>query len=85
VQQHAIALGYFYLAVICVFTSAHSFVEFRVPLLFAAILALVAGVGYVASPLAARLRRAQGWIAQLIRAAQEPPSSASAADDDQPA
>ena len=84
-QQHAIALGYFFLAVLCVLTAAHSFVEFRIPLIFAALLALVTGVGYVASPLVAWLRRARDRIAQVVRMAEKPPSSALATDEEQPA
>jgi hypothetical protein len=82
VHQHAIALGYFFLSIFCVFTSAHSFVELRVALLLAALMALVAGVAYVASPLIARLRAVQAWFVQIIRLAQEPPRHSSAAADE---
>jgi Tfp pilus assembly protein PilE len=81
-QQHMMALGYFFLAVLCVLTSAHTFVELRIPLLLAALLALVAGAAYVAGPLAARLRAVRTWLLQLIRIAQEPPGHTSATTDE---
>jgi Tfp pilus assembly protein PilE len=84
-QQHVMALGYFFLAVFCVLTSGHSFVELRIPLLLAALLALVAGVAYVASPLAARFRAVKAWLLQLIRIAQEPPRHTSVTADEKPA
>jgi hypothetical protein len=86
VAHHAIALGYFFLTAFCVLASAHSFLELRRILLAAAVLALIAGIGYVASPLAARLRAFWGWLStlpqglvKLIRMAQEPPDRAPAA------
>jgi hypothetical protein len=77
-QRHAIALGYFFLAVLCVLTSAHSFLELRVPLLIAGLLALIAGVAFVAGPHVARLRPVRTWLLQMIRLAQEPPRRPSA-------
>ena len=82
VQKHALALGYFFLAVFCVFTSAHSFVQLRFLLLLAAILAVVVGVGYVASPLAARVRQVQASMVELIRIARQPPTHGSATSDE---
>jgi hypothetical protein len=89
VAHHAIALGYFFLAAFCVFASANSFVELRRILLAAAVFALIAGVGYVAGPLAARLRAFMGWLGtlpeslvKLIRIAQEPPNRSPSATDE---
>jgi hypothetical protein len=89
VAHHAIALGYFFLAAFCVFASAHSFVELRWVLLAAAVLALIAGIGYVASPLATRLRAFWGWLStlpeglvKLTRIAQEPPDRAPSTKDE---
>ena len=91
--HHAIALGYFFLAAFCALASAHGFRELRVPMLVAAMLALVAGVGYVARPLGAgfragstRLVRLLGdgpaWLVRMIRLAQEPPPRAPATMDE---
>ena len=44
-QKHAIALGYFFLAMFCIFTSAQSFYELRILLLLAALAAVLAGFG----------------------------------------
>jgi hypothetical protein len=89
VAHHAIALGYFFLAAFCALASAHSFLELRRILLAAAALALIAGIGYVASPLAARLRAFCGCLStlpeglvKLIRIAQEPPDRAPSTKDE---
>jgi hypothetical protein len=79
-QKHALALGYFFLAVFCMLTSAQSFVEFRIPLLIAALLAVIAGVGYISAPLSAIISLVwQGvcgipsWLVGMGRLAQQPP------------
>jgi hypothetical protein len=89
VQKHALALGYFFLAVFCILTSAHSFIELRLPLLLAAVLAIVVGTGYIARPLseilshiARQLLSIPGWIAKMIRLAQEPPHRGPVANDE---
>jgi hypothetical protein len=96
VANHAIALGYFFLAAFCALASAHGFRELRVPMLVAAMLALVAGVGYVARPLGAGFRAGSTWLVRLfrdsparlvrmIRLAQEPPTRAAATMDERSA
>ncbi|MAT71077.1 MAG: hypothetical protein CMJ58_16305 [Planctomycetaceae bacterium] len=47
--KHAIALGYFFLAVLCVAVSPVAYGEFRRPLLVGAVLAVAAGSVYLAS------------------------------------
>ena len=81
-QHQAMALGYFFLAVFCVSTSAHTFVELRLPLLLAALVALVVGIAYVAGPFVARLRAFPSWLAKMIRLAQQPPDHAPAMTDE---
>jgi hypothetical protein len=88
--HHALALGYFFLAVFCTFVSAHSFRELRIPLLVAAALALAAGVAYIPGPLtaayralSARLREFVSWVAKMIRQAKEPPSHRKGEDKEQ--
>ena len=82
-QRQAMALGYFFLAVFCVMASAHSFVELRIPLLVAALAALVVGLGYVADPLVAHLRSIPSWLAGMIRLAQQPPTRVPSIADEQ--
>lgn len=74
-QSQAMALGYFFLSVFCIFTSANSGAVFREPLTFAAFLALAAGVGYIAQPAAAALRSLRAWTVQMVRLARETPSA----------
>jgi hypothetical protein len=91
VQKHAMALGYFFLAVFCIFVSSVS-VAFRDPLQLAALIAVVAGLGFQFSAVAEflraapkRLAQAPKRLAQLIRAAQEPPSHQTDLSDEHPA
>ena len=76
-QKHAMALGYFFLAVICVFTSAHSFRGLHLPLLLAALFATLAGVGYLLSACAVTLQagkaRLSHWFVCMFHLAQHPP------------
>ncbi len=76
-QKHAMALGYFFLAVFCVFTSAHSFHGLHLPLLLAALAAAVAGVGYLLSACAETLQAARTrlsqWFVRMFHLAQQPP------------
>jgi hypothetical protein len=72
-QKHAIALGYFFLAVFCIFTSAQSFYELRIPLLLAALAAALAGFGILFSPFAARLQACKTWLVHMFNLARQPP------------
>ena len=76
-QKHAMALGYFFLAVFCVFTSAHSFRELLLPLLLAALAATLAGVGYLLSVCAVTLQAWKTWLShwfvRMFHLARQPP------------
>lgn len=67
------ALGYFFLAVFCVFTSAQSFIAFRTPLLIAALVAALAGLGFLASACSGQLQAAKKWVVHLLQIARQPP------------
>jgi hypothetical protein len=77
VQKNAMALGYFFLAVFCVFASAHSSRGLHVPLLLAALAATLVGIGFLLSALAqpfqAGLAWLKQWLVQLFHQAQQPP------------
>ncbi len=85
-QKHALALGYFFLAVFCVFTSAQSFRELHRPLLLAALVATLAGVGYLLSHYALTLQAAKTWLShwfvRMFHLAQQPPVRESKLRDD---
>jgi hypothetical protein len=88
-QKQALALGYFFLAVFCMLTSAHSFVEFRIPLLIAALLAVIAGVGYISTPLSAIISLVwrgvcgiPSWLVGMVRLAQQPPRREHVSNDE---
>ena len=73
-QKHAIALGYFALAVFCVFTGSQGRLAFRTPLLLGAALALGAGCLFLASACYGPLCAAIEWLTGMSRLAQEPPA-----------
>jgi hypothetical protein len=81
-QKQALAIGYFYLAVFCVLTSAHSFIELRLPLLLAAVISLLVGVSFVSEPVLLWLRGLSSWFAKMYRVAQEPPHREPSANDE---
>ena len=72
-QKHALALGYFFLAVFCVFVSPNSYSFLRFPLLLAAFTAALAGCGILLSACAVQLHAGKTWLVQIIRKAQQPP------------
>ena len=72
-QKHAMALGYFFLAVFCVFTSDHSFIGLRLPLLLAALAATLAGVGYWLSAFAVTLQAGMTWFVRMFHLARQSP------------
>jgi hypothetical protein len=82
VQKHALALGYFFLAVFCILTSAHSFIELRIPLLLAAMISVLVGVNFVSEPVLLWLRGLSSWFAKMYRVAQEPPHREPVANDE---
>ena len=81
-QKHAIALGYFFLAVFCILTSAQGFYELRVLLLLAALAAALAGFVVLFSPFAARLRAFKNWLVQMFNLARTPPEHDSKRGDE---
>ena len=76
-KKHAMALGYFFLAVFCVFTSAHCFRGLHLPLWMAALAATLAGVGYLLSACAVTLQAGKTWLTHwfmhMFHLAQQPP------------
>ena len=81
-QHHALALGYFFLAVFCVFTIGYSPMFLRIPLLIAAFLALAAGASYLAGPWRPRVSAARAWLARMISEARKPPERPSPTTDE---
>ncbi len=74
-QNHAIALGYFFLSVFCIFTSSQASLHtFRVPLLLAALLAAVMGMGNLYIAWADQLQKIRLWLMQMVRLAQQAPT-----------
>ena len=76
-QRTMTPLGYFFLAVFCVLTSAHSFRGLHLALLWAALVATLAGVGYLLSAhtetLQAGKSRLSHWLVRMFHLAQQPP------------
>lgn len=72
-QKHAMALGYFALAVFCVFTGSQGLLVFRSPLLVGAGMALGAGCLFLVSACYGPLCAAIEWLTGMSRLAQEPP------------
>jgi hypothetical protein len=85
-QRHAIALGYFFLAVFCIYVSAVAFGGVRLPMLAAAVAALAAGLGYLLHPhrawLQTRAASMHQWLLQMLREAQHPPTRQSRPNDE---
>lgn len=73
-QKHALALGYFFLAVFCIFTCSQGFLQlFYIPLLLAALAAALMGLGFLLSACAPQFPAVKKWLVQMVRVAQEPP------------
>lgn len=73
-HKHAMALGYFFLAVFCIFTSSQGSLQlFAVPLLLAAMVALLVGLVFLWSACAPQLAIAWKRLGEMVRLAQEPP------------
>ena len=73
-QKHAMALGYFALAVFCVFTGSQGLLAFRTPLLVGAALALGAGCVFLALACYGPVCTAIEWLTGMSRLAQKPPA-----------
>ena len=73
-QKHAMALGYFFLAVFCWFTSFHARVNIELVVLrFAALAAALMGLGFLWSACAGTFRLSKEWLLPMWRLAREPP------------
>ncbi len=73
-QKHAMALGYFFLAVFCVFTCSQGFLQlFYIPLLLAALAAALMGLGFLFSACAPQFQALKNWLVQMVCLAQQPP------------
>jgi len=74
VQKHAMALGYFFLSVFCVFTSSQGYLNmFRIPLFMVALVAALMGLGYFIIACAAQFQMARSWLLQMVRLAKQSP------------
>ena len=71
--KHALALGYFFLAVFCAYVSAQTFAGLSTPLLMGAFAAAAIGAGYLYSAFSEQLRVLREQFSALVREAQEPP------------
>ena len=72
-QKHAMALGYFFLSVFCIFTSSQGYLPLRMPLLIVSLLAALMGIGFLMSAWAAQFQTAWSWWLQLVRVGQQAP------------
>ena len=72
-QKHAIALGYFFLSVFCIFTSSQGYLPLRRPLLIVSLLSALTGIGFLMSAWAAQFLTAWKWWLQLVRLGQQAP------------
>ena len=73
-QKHVMALGYFFLAVFCIFTSSHGYLQLRIPLLIVSMLAALMGIGFLMSAWAAQFQTAWRWWLQSVRMGQQAPN-----------
>ena len=83
-HKHALALGYFFLSVFCIFTSSQSF-QLCIPLLTAALVAAILGLVFFFSACAPLVHN---WLvegARLVRLARELPTHPSTFENDLPA
>lgn len=73
-QKQAMALGYFFLAIFCVFTSSQGYLQrFSVALLLAALAAALMGLGYLVTACANHITAVKNWLLQMGALAQQPP------------
>lgn len=61
-QRHALALGYFFLSVLCLMGTSHTISVLAWALLLGAVLALFVGLGYLVWAWHRQLERAGGWL-----------------------
>jgi hypothetical protein len=72
-QKHAMALGYFFLSVFCIFTSSQGYLQLQMPLLVVSLLAALMGIAFLMSAWAAQFQTAWSWWLQLVRMGQQAP------------
>lgn len=76
-QKQAMALAYLFFAVFCVYVSAHGYRDLRVLLLWTALGAALAGMGYLISACVAALPDCKAWLNDMYQQAQTPPDRSS--------
>ena len=92
-QKHAMAMGYFFLAVFCIFTCSQGFlVLYKTPLLLAALAAALMGLGFLFSACVPQFQAVKNWVVavknwlvQMVSLAQQPPTHPSTFREDHPA
>lgn len=72
-QKNAMALEYFSLSVLCIFTSSQGSLQLRVPPLVVSLLAALMGIGFLMSAWAAQFQKAWRWWQQMVRMGQQAP------------
>ena len=72
-QKDAMALGYFSLAVFCIFTSSQGYLPLQMPLLIISLLAALMGIGFLMSAWAAQFQTVWRWWLQMVRLGQQAP------------
>lgn len=70
-QNHAMALGYFFLSVFCVFASPQVQLRFQIPLQLAALISALMGIGFLTIAWAARFQAAKRWVVEMVRLARQ--------------
>ena len=76
-QKHAMALGYFFLSVFCVFATTQGYLElFCIPLLLVALVAALMGIGFLMSAWAGQFQTAKRWLLQMVQLEQQAPINA---------
>ncbi|MEI8379668.1 MAG: hypothetical protein WCJ09_06040 [Planctomycetota bacterium] len=70
-QKHAMALGYFFLSVFCIFASSQGQLRFQIPLLLVALITALMGIGFLMIAWAAQFQTAKRWVLEMVRLARQ--------------
>lgn len=70
-QKHAMALGYFFLSVFCVFASPQVQLRFQIPLLLVALISALMGIGFLMIAWAPQFQAARRWVLEMVRLARQ--------------
>ncbi len=70
-QNHAMALGYFFLSVFCIFASPQVQLRLQIPLQLAALISALMGIGFLMIAWAPQLRTVKRWIVEMVRLARQ--------------